>query len=291
MRKLNPGMVATVILLLAHAGWTESGQTEPPIRLELELIDGSRILGAPKLESVQLKTPYAKMNIALEEILEISMIDDHRTAMLEMWNGDKITGAVDLKSLKIKTIFGAATIPIDTVQTIQVLSYKNPAYRFEIDESDNIHDKLKDVSFSRPAPSSQRYSETGPGWTTIKIDVRNRIIADRLKHDYVVSADYIEGADCYHIKNFYLEIDGQRYRDMAPEAHPPDYNYIEGSKRDPSRHLTTGFITSVPPLKSCKSAQLTFDLSDDVFPGNEFNGGDGTTVAIGFAAIPDPGGD
>jgi hypothetical protein len=286
MDKLKHFLVAFVVIALTGAAAAKEDQTEAPLRLAINLVDGSRVIGVPNIASVKVETPYAKMEISLEQVASLELHDNRETASLDLRNGDKITGAVNLGRLRIETIAGSLTVPVHTMQRFDVLSHEDPAVRFEIDKDDTIHDKQKGVTFKRPVPDSELYCETGQGWKTIQIDVRERILTDGKKHDYVVAADYRGGADCYHIKNFYLVIDGARYRDMHPKAGPPNYKYIEGSEKHPNRHRTTGFITSVPSLTACKSAVLEFELSDDVYPGGVGTGEDGTSVSIGFAAVP-----
>jgi hypothetical protein len=286
MNILKQCMVMLAVLTLVSTGWAELETSEPELHLSLDLVDGSRIIGVPSIKSVPIQASYAKMTIALDQILRITMTDDHERASFELRNGDRLKGVVDIAPLEIETVFGVVRIPIHTVDKVHVLSYKDPTIRFEINGSDNIRDKLKGASFSRPTPGSKQYADTGPGWTTIRIDVHNKIIADDKKHDYVVSADYKGGADGYHIKNLHLVIDRQRYTDMYPTSDLP--NYSEGGKRNPNRHATTGFITSVPPLDICQSAFLTFELTDDIYDEHKGTGGPGTSMSIGFAAIPSP---
>ena len=57
-----------VILTMALAGAARAGEdkkSELQVRLELDLVDGSRVIGIPSIESVPVQTPYAKMDVPL----------------------------------------------------------------------------------------------------------------------------------------------------------------------------------------------------------------------------------
>ncbi len=279
------GSLAVVLLVSCTMGvaWAAEDRAESGLRLAVGLVDGSRVIGSPSVKSVMVETPYVKMDLALDQIRRVALHKNRESASFDLVNGDKISGSVNLGRLKLATLFGEATIPVHIVKKIDVLNYGDPTVRFEIDQSGNIHDKLKDIRFKRPVANMGPYREQGPAWKTIRIDVRGKILADGKQHDYVVSADYCGGADCYHIKNFYLVVDGVRYRDMRPEPPEAGYYYLQGAENDPNLHRRTGFITSVPAISSCKSAELVFKLSDDVYPGGTGNTLDGTSVAIGVS--------
>jgi hypothetical protein len=71
--------------------------------LTLDLVDGSRVIGAPSIKSVPVQTPYATMDIALEQIKSIKIEDDHEAAAFELQNGDKLKGVFNLGPLEPET--------------------------------------------------------------------------------------------------------------------------------------------------------------------------------------------
>ena len=253
------------------------------LKLIVELVDGSRLIGEPNLETISMATPYATMEIALEQVRHLVLHKGHESASCEMLNGDKLTGVLDLGKLKLQTLCGKITVPIHTIKKIEVISNADAMVRFEIDSSGNIHDRLKNLHFKRPVTNLGPYYESGKGWKTVDIDVRKKILTDGKQHDYVVSLKYYGGADCCHVKNFYLIIDGVRYKDMRPVPPKAGYNYLSGAEKPKNPHHITGFITGVPALDSCKSAKLVFELSDDVYPDCPGTGSMGTSAAIGFS--------
>jgi len=88
--------------------------------VSLDLVDGSHIVGIPNIKSVPLQTPYAKMDLALDQILSINIEDDHETASFELQNGDKLKGVLNLKPIGLETVFGEVSVGVQHVMNIQV---------------------------------------------------------------------------------------------------------------------------------------------------------------------------
>jgi hypothetical protein len=99
---------------------SESELKVAPLRLALDLADGSHIIGVPSITSIPVQTSYAKMDIPLEKIVSIEIKDDHETASIELQNGDKLKGVVDLSAIELKTIFGKHSIGVEHITNIQV---------------------------------------------------------------------------------------------------------------------------------------------------------------------------
>ena len=57
----------------AWAGQPNTNQAPQELRFELNLIDGSRMIGIPTIESVPIQTSYAKMAVPLKQILTIKI--------------------------------------------------------------------------------------------------------------------------------------------------------------------------------------------------------------------------
>jgi hypothetical protein len=91
-----------------------------PLRLAIDLVDGSHIIGVPSITSVPVKTSYAKMDIPLAKMLSIQMDGDRETSSFTLRNGDKLKGVLSITEFEIETIFGKHSIGIDHVQVIDV---------------------------------------------------------------------------------------------------------------------------------------------------------------------------
>ena len=91
-----------------------------PLRLAIDLVDGSHIIGVPSITSVTVQTAYAKMDISLDKIVSIEIKDDHETASFELENGDKLRGVLNLKPMELETIFGHVSVDVQHVRSIRV---------------------------------------------------------------------------------------------------------------------------------------------------------------------------
>jgi hypothetical protein len=145
-----------VVLLAAAAlsGAVMAGQdaTEPELRLELDLVDGSRIIGVPSIESVPVETSYAKLDITLKQLMTLRIGEDRETATLELRNGDKLKGVVDLGTPKLETVFGKVKVAAEHIEGLRVVLSGGALpealrqglvlyYSFDIDEGKKVLDQ------------------------------------------------------------------------------------------------------------------------------------------------------
>lgn len=112
--------VASVVSLFGTT-WAADEQTTVPPRLELDLVDGSRIVGTPAISTVPVQTPYAKMDIPLAQIQTIKMGDDHETVFVDLQNGDKLTGVMTLGPVELATVFGRVAVGIEHIRKFDVV--------------------------------------------------------------------------------------------------------------------------------------------------------------------------
>ena len=110
----------------AWAGQDNTNQAPKELRLELNLIDGSRIIGVPTIESVPIQTSNAKMDVPLKQVLAIKVDENRETASIDLCNGDKLKGVVSLAPIKLRTIFGDAAISFEHVREFRVLLTSPP---------------------------------------------------------------------------------------------------------------------------------------------------------------------
>jgi hypothetical protein len=124
-------VIAAILCTVVLFGWgsVDAEETNSPtqqVRLELGLVDGSRVVGVPKMESVPLQTAYATMNIPLKGISTLRMDEDHENAAVEMRNGDKLKGVVSLKPVTLATVFGEAKIGVEHIRELRVVLSGGP---------------------------------------------------------------------------------------------------------------------------------------------------------------------
>jgi len=147
MNQLKWCVVALTLINTTWAGTTAGVKPEElPVRLVLDLVDGSHIIGTPSIEVVSVQTAYAKLDVPLTKILAIRINPDHETAAIDLQNGDKLTGVITLAPLQLTTVFGQVSIGVEYVARISVRRGGAAAalvlhYSFDKNEGDIVTDQ------------------------------------------------------------------------------------------------------------------------------------------------------
>ena len=129
MKRLTFCMMVLAASALVGKAWAEKDKEERPLRLELNLVDGSRIIGTPSIESVPLETAYAKMNVPLKQIMTMKIGEDHETVAFDLQNGDKLKGVINLEPIKLVTVFGNVSVGIEHIKQLDVVLADGAASR------------------------------------------------------------------------------------------------------------------------------------------------------------------
>lgn len=103
----------------------DQAETNATIQLVLDLADGSRVIGVPAISCIIVQTTYAKMEIPLNQILNIKITDDQATAVFDLVNGDKLQGVITIRPLKLETVFGKVSLGIEHIRNISVCQTGN----------------------------------------------------------------------------------------------------------------------------------------------------------------------
>ncbi len=148
--KYRTGMALVAALALVGTAWAgadSTNQVSAQLRLDLDLADGSRIIGIPNIASLPVQTVYARMDIPLEKIASIEIREKVDAAILEMQNGDKITVALNLAPIVLETIFGQVAVDVQHVRRIHVrggaVGMQDVVlhYSFDRDDGKNVPDR------------------------------------------------------------------------------------------------------------------------------------------------------
>src|ERR1700677_1587241 len=120
-RVMRPGYLlwcARAVLLVTGAG----GKDAPaPVKLAIELSDGSRVIGEPSIDSLKLSTSYADMEISLAKLRSIEFSSDKDyNARASLLNGDVVNARLAATEISMKTIFGEVKIPLAMVRRMRV---------------------------------------------------------------------------------------------------------------------------------------------------------------------------
>jgi hypothetical protein len=121
MKRFALSMAVFAATVLVGTAWAGEDKPEAQVRLELDLVDGSHIIGVPSIDSVPVQTSYAKMDIPLKQLISIKMGDDHETASVDLRNGDKLKGVISIGPIKLATVFGKIAIGIEHIRQIDVV--------------------------------------------------------------------------------------------------------------------------------------------------------------------------
>ena len=121
MKRIVPCIAVFTAMMLIGTAWAGEDKPETQLRLELDLTDGSRIIGTPGIDDLSVQTSYAKMDIPLHQILAIKMGDDHETAAFDLRNGDKLKGVLTLGPINLETVFGKVSIGIEHIKDLRVM--------------------------------------------------------------------------------------------------------------------------------------------------------------------------
>ena len=114
MNRLRYCIIILTIWSFVSTGWAARKKPESaPLRLAIDLVDGSQIMGTPSIKSVPVPGPlYAEMDLPLKHITSIKIDDDHENVSLEMRNGDAIAGVINLEPFELKTAFGNVSVGV-----------------------------------------------------------------------------------------------------------------------------------------------------------------------------------
>jgi len=118
-----------------------------PVKVALELVDGSRNIGTLSIASVPIKTPFAKMDVPLDRVQRIRFDKEQKSAVVELRNGDKVTGTTDLTAFKLTALFGPVSIAIEHVTHLSVIADKpaKPAHGAMTEKDRQIEEKMKKI--------------------------------------------------------------------------------------------------------------------------------------------------
>ncbi len=113
--------------LLCTLFWMQFGAArlsaeEKPIRLAVDLIDGSRVTGISRNNSIRIKTDFGELDVLLRLIDHVRWKEDREQVVLEFPNGDRLTGAVIPEDVQLVTLFGDAKISMQHMVKLKPLS-------------------------------------------------------------------------------------------------------------------------------------------------------------------------
>jgi len=92
----------------------------PSWNLQVDLVDGSRIIGVPANKSVKVDVGFGELEIPLERIRLADFQDEGKKIRIELNNEDVFTGTLQPEPVEIETIFGKVTLQMRHFKTLEV---------------------------------------------------------------------------------------------------------------------------------------------------------------------------
>jgi len=109
-----------LLLLMLLFAVTAAAETNKPVRLRLDLQDGSRVYGESLLAALPVETSFGKTKIPLEQLVAVRFSDNGTNTALSLRNGDKLTGVLGLDRWDVSTVFGAIVVRRELIRAITV---------------------------------------------------------------------------------------------------------------------------------------------------------------------------
>jgi hypothetical protein len=111
------------VLGMCLTALSEPAATNQSLRLVLTLVDGSRVVGVPQIQSVPLQTEYARMDIPLLKVRKIAHEGTNEAVSIALANGDRVQGGCPIPSVEVGASFGRAVIPFGLIAAMDVVDY------------------------------------------------------------------------------------------------------------------------------------------------------------------------
>ena len=114
-------MVAVVCAFLMSLWVGSACAAGEDLKMSLDLTDGCHVVGKPSFHAIHVRTSFAEMDIPIEQVVEMRLTDDRKSATLLLRNGDRLSAAPSLPKVEMTTLFGDVAIDIKLVERIRVL--------------------------------------------------------------------------------------------------------------------------------------------------------------------------
>jgi hypothetical protein len=178
------GLLGAASLLSLAESAPDQGLTEEPLRVRLDLKDGSQVIGVPRFNSLPIHSPYYDAHVPLERLWKFSVSGDGHELRMDFPNQDVLRGTSDMSELSLTTLFGDIHVAISDVACGRILGGKRSGpvlhYGFDADDLDRVLDL-----------GSAQVSATPVGNIAYVRGKHGRAITTRSKDTYVaVSGDH-----------------------------------------------------------------------------------------------------
>ena len=116
-------VLALIVFVTTVSGLNEDTVSRPSEawKLQVDLVDGSRIVGEPENKSLQLDVEFERLQIPLDRVRQARWLNDRRSVRVELRNRDVITGRITAKQIAMSTLFGDVTLKTSQMKALEVI--------------------------------------------------------------------------------------------------------------------------------------------------------------------------
>jgi hypothetical protein len=94
---------------------------EAQMKLRVDLVDGSRVIGVTSNKSLTLNVEFTELTIPLDRIRQVIKGERAKMVKVELNNGDILSGKLQDEPLNLTTIFGPVKLNMDQVIAVDVV--------------------------------------------------------------------------------------------------------------------------------------------------------------------------
>jgi len=171
MKRYRWLLAVCIVPILSSPVRAGEAPTNSTLRLCVDLVDGSRIVGIPVITAFPVQTSYAKMDVPLAQVATMTFHDDHEGVTVALINGDRLTGVQSLGELPIKTLFGGIAIKPALIRSINCVAYNTLSqgptegliawYPLDGDAKDASGNRLDGMPSAAIRPVADRFGRPG----------------------------------------------------------------------------------------------------------------------------------
>jgi formylglycine-generating enzyme required for sulfatase activity len=122
MRRILLGLLMVAAAGMAARAAADRPESVPkpagPARVELGLSDGSRVIGQPGADHLDVHTHLGDISLKWSDVANIEWKPGESDALFNLANGDTLTGRLDAEKLQLKTSFGDVAVPMVHVRRV-----------------------------------------------------------------------------------------------------------------------------------------------------------------------------
>lgn len=133
---------------------TPTAWTEQPLRLEIELVDGTTVIGTPSIKSLPVHTSGVLKEVPLGQLAAVKIAEDHETSSVDLQNGDTLKGVINLASINLNTASGQMSVDLNRIKLLCVVPAGDALpdalrlglvlyYSFDRDEEGKVTDRSR----------------------------------------------------------------------------------------------------------------------------------------------------